>query len=117
MHRSLLVLAACSTTCSALQFPSLPRATAVAALISSAAPLPAIAAMPSTKEITDAPLTTLFLRDPTDIYYGIIAAGFLLVVAKNFVGDTLANAKEIDEAKASSNKQMTDAFKQARDKK
>ena len=110
MTRTVALLAACCSTCMGLMLPP----------ISTAAPLsiavPSIAVPTTTTLAVKGIVDDVFLRDPVDIYYGAIAAVAFVVVAKNFATNQLDQAKAQDEAKATSNKQLTDAFKQARDR-
>merc|ERR1719353_433365 len=62
----------------------------------------------------------LFVRDPVDGYYAIIALGLALYFGRQFIGDVLQNAKAQDEAnfkaKQDGRADLTAAFQREKQK-
>ena len=113
------VLAVCC--CSACMGFQLQHSLSTAAQLATTTsfPVPTTTALSSMPQFSDSDqfVWKTILRDPVDIYYGIIAAVALFYLFKNFATGQLDSAKAQDEAIAKSNKQLTDAFRQAREKK
>ena len=119
------------TGCQGLQLDRLPlrraalqASTAFAAATAAAQPVFAADALPVTLLTADDNLVydikRLFVRDPVDGYYAIIALGLAVYFGRQFIGDVLQNAKAQDEAnfkaKQDGRADLTAAFQREKQK-
>ena len=117
-----VVAVALAASADALQLPRLPPLrSSVAPHVAAAATaaqhaLPAAAALP-TVQTGNSVIDALLIRDPVDLYYGLILLFFVGTFGVGYVKDVFAKAKAQDEAsaaaKADGRAEFTAAFKRA----